>query len=437
MPSRGRKVYSPSMAFPNIHPRKWAAALLALACATGARGSLEWNWGLTPTPTHLVGDAIIINDNNGAIYDSYQVKLADLANQIFSNNPALHGAYSSGADLVAAGVFSYTIDGGEVTMGWRTNLQANGDVNLGHRSSSFATWYATQQNASQDMQSGTLGVKKTFLDLDGDGWTTNDLRIGNDTNQIVAGGQGWTSGGGGYQPDTISRIVVILPEREVSISSTHAWFGTNAVGNPFGAGVNTYGSCVTVGVDRIAVDPEHPGRRLRLDPPGPGDRAEVVIPFLSNSTTVAFAWTNQYLYGVFTNCQAGTVEGTASGWHDGGTVVSNLAVPYRRCGFVGWTNVPAGLEGTDPLMFALEDAYTNVTAMFSIPFEPLQLRPGAGAGPAFEVQAWFTARVQRCAGSLTNAVWEDVGTALPYGTTNWTDATATGEWGMLFYRLAQ
>ncbi len=231
---------------------------------------MEWlGWGHLNSPNTVIGSVEIINDNNGAIYDSYQVKLADLANQIFSNNPALHGTYSSGADLVANGVFIYGIDSkpsSEVRMGWRTNLQANGDIHLthvnGYIDDDYDGWHATQQNPEQDMQRGTLGVKKTFLDLDGDGWTTNDLRIGNDTNQIVAGGAGIAGIDTFY--DTIPRIVVIFPEREVAISSSHAWFGTNAVGNPAGAGVYMYGSAVTVSVDRIAVDPGNPGRRLRV-----------------------------------------------------------------------------------------------------------------------------------------------------------------------------
>ena len=127
----------------------------------------------------------------------------------------------------------------------------------------FDVWYATQQNAGQDMQRGTLGVKKTFLDLDGDGWTTNDLRIGNDTNQIVAGGVGYMDAVNIFT-DSISRIVVILPERAVAVASTHGWFGTNTIGNPTGAGVYPYGSSVTVSVDRLVLDPENPGRRLRV-----------------------------------------------------------------------------------------------------------------------------------------------------------------------------
>jgi hypothetical protein len=255
------------MAFPTIHPRKWAAALLALACATGARGSMAWGWDPVTSTNTIRANVTIINDNNGAIYDSYQVKLADLANQIFSNNPSLHGAYSSGADLVAAGLFVYSIapkPTSEVE-GWESLIQPGGNVSIEHIPFGYDTWYATQQNSSQDMQSGELNVRKTFLDLDGDGWTTNDLRIGNDTNQIVAGGWGFDNGNAIIAQDTISRIVVVLPEREVSISSTHAWFGANAVGNPTGAGTYPYGSAVTVSVDRIAVDPGNPGRRLRVE----------------------------------------------------------------------------------------------------------------------------------------------------------------------------
>ncbi len=165
------------------------------------------------------------------------------------------------------------------------------------------------------------------------------------------------------------------------------------------------------------------------------DRAEHVIAPLTNNATVVAEWQAEFAYGTSAG-PGGTVEGTASGWHEAGTVVSNVAIPYRRCIFMGWANVPAGMEQANPLSFALDGPYTNVTAQFAIPLEPLQLRPGVGEGPAFEVQAWRTARVQRCAGSLTNADWQDVG-AYGYGTTNWVDEGATGEWRTLFYRLAQ
>ncbi len=165
------------------------------------------------------------------------------------------------------------------------------------------------------------------------------------------------------------------------------------------------------------------------------DRAEHVIPSLTNSATLTAVWTEQVAYGVSAT-PGGRAEGTSNGWYEVGTVVSNRAVAYPGCGFTGWQNVPAGLETNETIVFALESAWTNARATFAVPLVPLMLGPGAGEGPSFAVQAWRTARIQRCAGSLTSTDWQDVG-AYGYGETNWTDTTATGAWRTLFYRLAQ
>lgn len=234
----------------------------------------------------------------------------------------------------------------------------------------------------------------------------------------------------------LAALAATVRSEEVTVVSQHAWFGDAEIGHPSGAGTYPYGSAVTVSVDRIVLDPENPGRRLRLDPPGAGERAEVVIPFLSNSTTVVFTWTNQFAYAATTVPCMGWVEGTPPGWYDGGTVVSNLAVPYPRCPFVWWENVPAGCEQEPCLTFSLDGPYTNVFASIVYPIEPLQLRPGSGPQPAFELQAWRPARIQRYVGSLTNAEWEDVG-AYGCGTTNWNDIEATGQWRVVFYRLVE
>ncbi|MDD4118321.1 MAG: hypothetical protein PHI39_08930 [Kiritimatiellae bacterium] len=250
-----------------VHSRVLAAALGACALAANALGGMEW-LGWNHLGSWANGAVEIINDNPGAVYDSYLVKLEDLANQIWSNNPALHGTYSSAADLIANGVFTYGIDSkptSKVAKGWNAAILPNGDVRITHITGipnlSYDVWYSSP---GTNMQRGSLSVAKTFLDLDGDGWTTNDLRIGNDTNQVVVGGVA-TTPGGFFITNTIARIVVVLPEREVSISSTHAWFGSSEVGNPTGAGRYAYGSAVTVAVDRVVADPANPGRRLRFD----------------------------------------------------------------------------------------------------------------------------------------------------------------------------
>ena len=167
------------------------------------------------------------------------------------------------------------------------------------------------------------------------------------------------------------------------------------------------------------------------------DRAEQVIPSLTNSATLTAVWSEQVAYGVEAT-PGGRAEGTSNGWYNAGTVVSNRAVAYPGCGFTGWQNVPAGLETNETLVFALDAAWTNARATFAVPIEPLMLGTGAGTGeePTLTLQPWRTARVQRCVGSLTNTDWQDVG-AYGYGETNWTDTTATGEWRTLFYRLAQ
>jgi hypothetical protein len=160
-----------------------------------------------------------------------------------------------------------------------------------------------------------------------------------------------------------------------------------------------------------------------------------VLASLTNHATVVAEWQAEYRLEVAAG-PGGEVAGTPSGWHEAGTVVSNQAIPYRRCLFLGWANVPAGLERNNPLVFALGGPYTNVVAQFAIPFEPLQLRPGAGPSPSFEVQAWRTVRVQRCEGRVKDDGWQDVG-SYGFGTTNWTDADPPAGWKALFYRLAQ
>jgi len=53
-----------------------------------------------------------------------------------------------------------------------------------------------------------------------------------------------------------------LRSYQVVLVSTNAWFGTNTIGNPQGAGLYPALSAVTTSVDRIVVDPENPDRRL-------------------------------------------------------------------------------------------------------------------------------------------------------------------------------
>lgn len=56
-----------------------------------------------------------------------------------------------------------------------------------------------------------------------------------------------------------------LVDYSVGVTSKYTnWFGEAAIGNPAGAGNFQALSTVTVSVDRIVIDPENPGRRLRV-----------------------------------------------------------------------------------------------------------------------------------------------------------------------------
>ncbi len=258
------------------------SALPILLCAlwiiSPAHAQLTHGWNNIGTPTAVLDDLIIANTNNGAIYDSYTLFFEDLANQIYDSNPNLHTNYASSADLIAAGMFEYTVrpkPPSEVANEWFPEIQTNGNIKLLHGDFGYDKWKASQQSPNY-RQNGTLSIYKLpFLDLNGDGvWdSTNDLTIANDNSTMVLGGRGYTSGGGGYVGDIIPRIIVVKPvepTKEVQINSKYSdWFGTNTIGNPE---INTIptnqlalplGSPVTSSVDTYIYDTNTPHRRLK------------------------------------------------------------------------------------------------------------------------------------------------------------------------------
>ncbi|NCC93548.1 MAG: hypothetical protein EOM10_09745 [Opitutae bacterium] len=135
------------------------------------------------------------------------------------------------------------------------------------------------------------------------------------------------------------------------------------------------------------------------------DREEYPIASLTNNVVVTADWAAQYALGVSAGAN-GSVEGTADGWHDAGTAISNRAVADAHYQFAGWQNGPAGMENDNPLLFALDGPYTNVTATFALvdyevqivsthPWfgaDPVGNPAGAGSYPAFSA---VTASVDR------------------------------------------
>lgn len=201
---------------------RWIAPLVAAVAlhAQSAKGELIWSWYNDVNPNNVVGEVQITNDNDGAVYDSYQLTLGYLADAIFdANSTRLQSlGYNSGTDLVADGVFSYTIEPNpisEVYGGWNSSVTGSGDVSLanvgGIPGLDYDVWNATQQVPSQDMQRGTLGIDNYFLDLTGDGYDpATDLTIANGTN-LVVGGQAYDSGNGIIAQDYASQIIVQNP----------------------------------------------------------------------------------------------------------------------------------------------------------------------------------------------------------------------------------
>ena len=65
--------------------------------------------------------------------------------------------------------------------------------------------------------------------------------------------------------------------------------------------------------------------------------------------------------------------GTANGWYDEGTAISNAATADEHYEFSGWTGAPAGQEMANPLIFALDGPYTNVAATFALKSYQVQI----------------------------------------------------------------
>ncbi len=95
------------------------------------------------------------------------------------------------------------------------------------------------------------------------------------------------------------------------------------------------------------------------------DRIEHVIPSVTNNLTLTWEWQPEFLFGISADAN-GSVTGTASGWYDEGTSISNNAVANQHYQFAGWTGAPAGMENANPLTFTLDEPYTNIVATFSL-----------------------------------------------------------------------
>jgi hypothetical protein len=419
------------------------AAAAAVYAAPQAKADLingGWDWSAS-SPSQIQGQLGIVNNNNGAVYDSYTLQLSSAMSQLYNANPTFQSTYGSVQNM-ANSLFTVSIfddiSGGEVNQNWTGTQQggtfdANGNYTLSHFGIGYDRWKDTNTDPTLDTM---------LLQLTGN---TPGYAFENNPNQQVLGGVG--QAGIDQFNDNIYAIELVVPEpstRIVAIDSKFTnWFGDATIGNPAINGVYTnqlavpYGSTVTNSINLYVYDESDPKRRVRVIGGGNGDRTEWVIAAITADVTVVFGWSEQFLV-VVTNGPGGSVEGE-SGWREAGATVSNRAMAASGCTFGGWENGPPDQASDNPLVFTVDQAYTNLLARFVLlppVLGPVGLDEGFPSLGVPEFPAGFTVVVQRCEEDLIEGDWQTLG-PLPSGATTWTDLTATGAWQRLYYRLKE
>ncbi|MDD4735509.1 MAG: choice-of-anchor D domain-containing protein [Kiritimatiellae bacterium] len=206
---------------------------------------------------NLVG-VKITNDDNGAIYDSYEFfALQSLANSLYSL-PHNQSNYSNKENLIndwRVRIRSPPL--GEVDSGWNETLDNTGKLTLNHNPGwidyDYDGWYATQQKSSKDSMYITCFVPDSQLDGNNNGWSaddTNDYHIALSTNQtenmgIASAGDGlnyWYASGLDYlvirnvSTNAVSGLElrftngVEITNNAIAAMESGTDFGTNLVG---------------------------------------------------------------------------------------------------------------------------------------------------------------------------------------------------------------
>lgn len=115
------------------------------------------------------------NNNDGAIYNSADLNVtSQLATDLWaldanSNNsdPSWNG-YNTIDDMIADWDMNIRAPStGEVYDKWDATANADGSFSIDTSGLGPDTWFATQQDASQDMQFYTINIPKSQLELDG------------------------------------------------------------------------------------------------------------------------------------------------------------------------------------------------------------------------------------------------------------------------------
>lgn len=121
-------------------------------------------------PTQGVIDLSIINNDNGAVYDSGVISsdlFGNLAQQLY-DLPANQSDYSSIGELIADwGVSIRGPPTGEVYNGWSAVVGADGQIGLSSSGRGADPWVSTAENPNLDTLALTVGVPTSQLELNG------------------------------------------------------------------------------------------------------------------------------------------------------------------------------------------------------------------------------------------------------------------------------
>jgi len=163
-------------------------------------------------------DLELLNNDNGAVYDSYDLTIcSNLATRLWQQ-PRNQILYSNKTEMVAD--WNATIRDpptGEVEDGWSHDGNYD-DLEFTHipriPNLSYDQWDATSQNPGQDMMFLTLGIPLTQLDGNGDGWRADDpsdweIVPGNESANVGIGHEGPFSWNASVRPYSIMKLSAV------------------------------------------------------------------------------------------------------------------------------------------------------------------------------------------------------------------------------------
>ena len=447
------------------------AAVLGVVAPSWANQIVQYAPGHSESDSDVGITIRLINDDNGAIYNSYDLSLLNsLAVALFAL-PRNQTIYSSVEDLVSdwsGGVFP-----GEVDNKWTANLASVNPISITHSGLGYDQWYATQQHEDQDTLSLVFQIPLTQLDGDGDGYsladgmdyhvTTNSVPTA-DMGVGIAGLDSWSAQGYEYgvalngdgkitqcAPDYVANPGVVTLPIEIKNNDNGAIYNSYDL-YLLHSLVESVWALPCNQTNYASVDDMLATWQLEIasGPVGEvnagwnanvGDYNPVVINNIDGDINIDYdGWyatqqnPNQDMMSLIIYIPLSQLDGDGDGYSltDGMDYhVTTNSVPTADMG-VGWNGGIGWAAQGYEYGVALNGGSEPATGRFEMGTMELGL-------PSLTITNspnTVTVIVQRCDGGLTNGGWQTITNLVP-GTTQWTDETATGAWEQLYYRLAK